>query len=77
MSCRVDFPMQFPKWVLSSELRHNVFLAYKQAVTNAVKHAQATEIRVAISLRETGFELRVEDNGRGFSVGCCESRFRW
>jgi len=65
-NCRVDFPMQFPQWMLSSELRHNVFLAYKEAVTNAVKHAQAGEIHVAMLLTETGFTLRVEDNGKGF-----------
>ncbi len=66
--CRIDFPMQFPEWNLSSELRHNVFLAYKEAITNAVKHAQATEIHVAMSLHEDAFELRVEDNGCGFGL---------
>ena len=77
MGCRVDFPMQLPKWNLSSELRHNVFLAYKEALTNAVKHAQATEIHVAMSLHETGFELSVEDNGCGFrfDAGNSESDF--
>lgn len=58
--------MQIPQWVLSSELRHNVFLAYKEAVTNAVKHAQANEIHVAMSLTETGFALHIEDDGKGF-----------
>ena len=77
MGCRVDFPMQLPKWNLSSELRHNVFLAYKEALTNAAKHAQATEIRVAMSLHETGFALSVEDNGCGFrfDAGNSESDF--
>src|SRR5678815_4720354 len=27
--CRLDLPVQFPEWHLSSELRHNVFLAFK------------------------------------------------
>jgi signal transduction histidine kinase/ligand-binding sensor domain-containing protein len=66
MSCRFDFPPQYPAWTLSSEVRHNVFLAYKEALTNLVKHARATEVRIAMSLSETGFELRIEDNGAGF-----------
>jgi hypothetical protein len=26
---RLDLPLQFPEWQLTSELRHNVFLAFK------------------------------------------------
>jgi len=39
---------------ISPELRHNVFLAAKEAVNNIVKHAQASSPGCACSLRLTG-----------------------
>jgi len=67
--CRLDLPLQFPEWHLTSELRHNVFLAFKEALHNTVKHSQATEVCIRLTLKEKSFELVVEDNGRGFAVG--------
>jgi signal transduction histidine kinase len=46
-------------------VRHNVFLAFKEAVNNVVKHAQATEARVKLQLEADKFILSVSDNGRG------------
>jgi signal transduction histidine kinase/ligand-binding sensor domain-containing protein len=65
--CRLDVPVSLPAWPLAAELRHNVFLAFKEALNNAVKHAQATEVRVSLALETSAFTLKVEDNGRGFS----------
>lgn len=67
--CRLDLPLQFPDWHLTSEVRHNVFLAFKEALHNAVKHAAATEVLIRLTVREKSFELAVEDNGRGFVAG--------
>jgi signal transduction histidine kinase len=67
--CRLDLPLQFPEWHLSSETRHNVFLAFKEALHNAVKHAGASEVLIRLAVQEKSFELAVEDNGRGFAVG--------
>jgi signal transduction histidine kinase len=47
------------------EVRHNVFLAFKEAVNNVVKHAQATEVCVRLRLETDLFILEVDDNGRG------------
>ncbi|HEX7569127.1 MAG TPA: two-component regulator propeller domain-containing protein, partial [Verrucomicrobiae bacterium] len=45
--CRLDVPMQLPNWRLNAEVRHNVFLAYKECLNNVVRHAAATEVRVS------------------------------
>jgi signal transduction histidine kinase/ligand-binding sensor domain-containing protein len=66
--CRLDLPVSVPAWPLTAETRHNVFLAFKEALNNAVKHAQATEVRVSLTLQQSAFTLIVEDNGHGFSV---------
>lgn len=64
--CRFDVPLQFPVLPLTAEARHNLFLAFKEALHNIVKHSRATEVRISASLNPSGFTLTVEDNGRGF-----------
>ena len=69
LRCRLDLPLQFPDWHLTSEVRHNVFLAFKEALHNAVKHSGASEVLIRLTLGEAFFQLAVEDNGRGFVAG--------
>jgi ligand-binding sensor domain-containing protein/signal transduction histidine kinase len=65
LPCRVDFPAQLPATVIAPEVRHNVFLAFKEAVHNVVKHARAREFWIRLHLEPEHFILEVEDNGRG------------
>ncbi len=67
--CRLDLPLEFPQWRLTSELRHNLFLAFKEALHNTVKHSGASEAVIRLTLMEKSFELSVQENGRGFSPG--------
>ena len=69
LRCRLDVPVYLPALALTSEIRHNVFLAMKEALNNVVKHAAATEVRLSLQLEPNGFVLLVADNGRGFSPG--------
>ncbi len=62
---RLDIPPQLPEAVISPEVRHNVFLAAKEAVTNVVRHAQATTAWIRLRLEPGSFALEIEDNGRG------------
>lgn len=64
--CRLDVPVNLPSWALTSEIRHNVYLALKEALNNVVKHAHATEVRLSLELQPHGFLLVVADNGHGF-----------
>ena len=49
-------------------MRHNVFLAFKETLHNAVKHSGASEVHIRLAVRENSFELAVEDNGHGFAA---------
>ncbi|HUZ06796.1 MAG TPA: sensor histidine kinase, partial [Candidatus Paceibacterota bacterium] len=62
---RVDLPVQLPPTPIPPEVRHNVFLAFKEAVNNIVKHAQASEVWIRLRLSPENFILEIEDNGRG------------
>lgn len=69
LRCRLDLPAQLPALVLSAEVRHNLFLAVKEALNNAVKHAQATEIGFLLKMQPAGFSFVIKDDGRGFVPG--------
>lgn len=64
--CRLDLPLHLPARALTAEVRHNVFLAFKEALHNIVKHAHATEVRLSLEVRPDGFVLVLTDNGCGF-----------
>jgi signal transduction histidine kinase len=66
---RLDMPLKFPTWPLTSEVRHNLFLAFKEALNNVVKHAGASEVGISIQVETGSFELLVQDNGHGFTPG--------
>jgi signal transduction histidine kinase len=62
----LEFPVQLPALPLNAEVRHNVFLAYKEALNNVAKHARASEVRISLESIQDGFILQIEDNGQGF-----------
>jgi signal transduction histidine kinase len=68
LRCRLDVPMRLPALPVTSEVRHNLFLAFKEALHNLVRHAGATEARVVFTQTPGGFELSIQDNGRGFAA---------
>ncbi len=67
MRCRLDVPATLPPYVLSAERRHDLFLAFKEALNNVAKHARATEVSVQLAVVPEGIELSINDNGRGFA----------
>jgi signal transduction histidine kinase len=62
---RLDVPAELPPSAISPEARHNVYLAAKEAVTNIVRHAHASEAWVRLRVAPESFTVEVEDNGRG------------
>jgi signal transduction histidine kinase/ligand-binding sensor domain-containing protein len=75
--CRLDMPLELPEWRLTTEARHNLFLAFKEALNNVARHAQASEVHVCLSLKPETFELSVEDNGRGLEPGATKTKDRF
>lgn len=63
--CRLDLPLALPEMRVDAELRYNLFLALKEALNNVVKHAQATEVWLRLSVEPGAFTLVIEDNGQG------------
>jgi signal transduction histidine kinase/streptogramin lyase len=65
-TCRFVAPREFPERLVFAEARHNVFLACKEALTNALKHAPTAEVRVELVCTGDECLITVADNGPGF-----------
>lgn len=64
--CRLDVPMDPPRFSLSSENRHSLFLVIKEALNNCLKHAVAKEVRIRVSETTAAVLIVIEDDGCGF-----------
>jgi signal transduction histidine kinase len=64
---RAEVPAHLPAGEIPPDVRHNVFLAFKESVNNVVKHAHASETWIRLRLSPGNFILEIEDNGRGMA----------
>jgi signal transduction histidine kinase len=64
---RFTMPASLPECPLHAELRHNVFLAYKEALTNTLKHARATTLRIDVTCDPEACRIAIAVNGTGFA----------
>jgi len=55
-------------YALSELATHELMMAVREAVLNAVSHADAQEIEVRVSFEEDGLAVDICDDGRGFDV---------
>ncbi|MBD2741929.1 AAA family ATPase [Coleofasciculus sp. FACHB-1120] len=53
---------------LPSEVENNLLRIGQEALTNALKYATATEIRVELIYQSTQCRLRIKDDGQGFPI---------
>jgi signal transduction histidine kinase len=66
LRCRfhaLDLPREIQ---ISSQARHNISMAVKEAVHNVIKHSNASEITIRIAFSDDFLNISVEDNGIGF-----------
>lgn len=66
IACRLDIPIDLPNAPLEAEQRHELFLVFKEALNNIIKHSGATEVRISLHIVDETIHLVIEDNGRGF-----------
>lgn len=61
-----EVPDPFPHLKLSPEQKRHLLLFLKEALHNALRHADASEIRIRMSPIGGQWNLAIEDNGSGF-----------
>lgn len=57
----------FANHVSDSDLRHDLWLAFKEMITNIIRHSEATKAQVILKKIGKKLYLTVEDNGVGLS----------
>ncbi|MCU0797219.1 MAG: histidine kinase [Akkermansiaceae bacterium] len=70
---RTQIERQIPEVAIGPRRRHNVFLATREAINNAVKHGQPSAMDLQISIENQLLVIRIRDDGRGFHVDYAES----
>jgi signal transduction histidine kinase len=65
---RIDAPTRMPQHVLTTQVRHQLYMAIKETLTNVVNHAQATEVWMRLRLEPRQACFIIEDDGRGFDA---------
>jgi signal transduction histidine kinase len=68
IKCRLDIAHDLIDSQLSSELRHHLFLAFKETLNNVVRHSGATEVWIRLKVNAQDAVLVIQDNGRGFDA---------
>jgi signal transduction histidine kinase len=68
IECEMKLPRAMPEHPLSSEARHNLFLAFEEALNNVLKHSGASRVKIEMLVNAADFEIMVNDNGRGFEA---------
>jgi signal transduction histidine kinase len=63
---KMDFPDFIPATAISKEIQRNVFLAFKEALHNCIKHSGASEIVISFNSIDSKLNLEIGDNGKGF-----------
>jgi signal transduction histidine kinase len=67
IACELELPEDPPALPLTAEVRHNLFLAVKEALHNVVRHAHASRVWLRLSLAATTLEISIADDGQGFT----------
>ncbi len=65
---RTNIEHQFPDLSIGPGRRHNVLLATREAINNAVKYAQPRSIFLGISIQDDQLVIQVQDDGKGFDI---------
>ena len=73
MDTTLHYEIEGAVYSLPTEVENNLLRMGQEALTNAIRHANADEIRVQLVYDRDQFCLRVKDNGQGFGVGSIPS----
>lgn len=56
------------------ELKRNIYLVFKEAIFNIVRHSEATHVTIALLFNSKTFDIKITDNGKGFNVNAISTR---
>ena len=60
---------------MAPELETTIYRLIQEALTNVIKHAHASTVRVLVAVVEADMVIEVQDDGRGFDTGAHSDGF--
>jgi ligand-binding sensor domain-containing protein/two-component sensor histidine kinase len=63
---KVHTPGEWSDTFLGADVRREVFLIFKEAVNNIVRHAQCTQVEISFAVKANQLTVEIRDDGRGF-----------
>src|SRR5262249_146191 len=63
-----DAAAELERTKLDPEQRRHIFLIFKEAITNAVRHAECSEVYLSLNIVEGTIAAEIRDNGHGFAT---------
>lgn len=66
--CRLNMASELPDVRISYEVRRDVIMAVKEALNNAVKHAEASILTLTLSYENRNLKIKITDDGVGFNL---------
>ena len=74
---RLELDPDYPPLLVSAEARHNLLLATKEALNNAVRHAAPKMICLELHVQNGCLDVVISDDGHGFEVGQTRAGWPW
>lgn len=60
------FPEDVPSFKISKEAQRAIFLTFKEALNNSVKHSEASMLKIVLRINHQQIDFTISDNGKGF-----------
>jgi signal transduction histidine kinase len=73
VACGLDIAEELPERPLDPKFRQEIFFAFKESLTNVVRHARATQVWLRISVQGERLVVEVADNGCGLTGSGCQA----
>ena len=69
---KFNYPSEHESIALNSKTGIYIYRIIQEAVNNAIKHAEATEITVDVEVEDQQVIIQISDNGKGFDISNVE-----
>jgi len=66
---QLDVPAKLPEMPVASRIRHQLFLVFKEALANVVRHAAASHVTITMAIEGSRMRCVIADNGHGLAPG--------
>jgi len=66
VACLIELPKGYSDRTIAAEIRHDVMLAVREVLNNAVRHGRPDEVLFRLVITRDNLEILVHDDGCGF-----------